>query len=311
MIFFVTLAFLLILFFTGLYIIYRMLFCHPLRRRPAVRNIPNSRLYRAYRDLMLQGIEHMEQMPFETVSISSYDNCRLYGRLYIQKSDAPLAICFHGYHGTYAWDGYGPFKFCCEHGFNILLADTRAHGRSEGVITFGIKERFDCKYWTEYISHRFGNDTPILLMGTSMGAASVLMSTALGLPANVMAIVADCGYSAPADIIKETVKRMHLPLFPFYPLVRLSALLFGRFDIEEAAPVSAAQTINIPVLFIHGNRDTTVPPAMCDLLYENCSSLKSKVIIDGADHANSALTDYDTYQKAIAEFILPLFPDMQ
>ena len=56
-------------------------------------------------------------------------------------------------------------------------------------------------------------------------------------------------------------------------------------------------------MFIHGERDSVVPPSMGEALYEACKAGKECVLIAGADHANSAMTDYETYESAILRFI--------
>lgn len=287
-----------------LYCLYRLVFCHPLKKRPNAHRIPESNLYKAYRDIMKETVNDMEKTPYEEVSIHSMEGYRLCGRLYGIKEGAPLVISFHGYHGVFAWDGYGFFKICKNHGMNILMIDERAHGKSEGsAITFGVKERYDCKLWAEYAANRFGENTDIFLAGVSMGAASVLMASELGLPQNVRGIVADCGYSEPAAIIKETIRQMKLPVKPLYVLIRLGARLFGHFDLEETTALRAVSHIQLPVLFFHGSQDAVVPLSMNEALYEACAGRKKRVVIAGANHANSAMTDYAAYEKAVLEFL--------
>lgn len=289
---------------TGVYFVYRLVFCHPLKKRPDAHRIPESDLYKAYRDIMEEAVNDMEETPHEEVSICSLEGHKLYGKLYCIQEAAPLVIFFHGYHGVSAWDGYGFFKICKNSGMNILMIDERAHGKSEGrAITFGVRERHDCKLWVEYAAKRFGKDTDIFLAGVSMGAASVMMSSELGLPENVRAIVSDCGYSEPAAIIKETVRKTSLPVKPVYLLIKLGAKLFGRFDLEEAAPLNAVEKLRIPILFIHGKQDSVVPLSMNEELYERCTGKKERVVIEGADHANSAMTDYATYEREVMRFL--------
>lgn len=301
---YVILISLLLLGLFSVYVVYRVVFCHPLRMRPNARQIPDSNFYRAHKDRMLKVIEDMERTSGEEVSILSEDGLRLCGKLYHGKKDAPLILFFHGYHGMAAWDGYGFFQLCKTNGFNLLTIDERAHGKSEGnVITFGIKERYDCKLWTEYAVKRFGEGTVIFLAGVSMGAASVMMSLTLGLPGNVRGIIEDCGYSGPEDIIKETIRAKKLPVKPVYQLIKLGAYLFGHFDLEADTALGAVQQTNIPILFIQGERDSVVPPSMGVELYEACRTPKKWMLIEGADHANSAMTDYETYEKVILNFI--------
>lgn len=306
--------FLLLLLFLSVYGMYRAVFCYPPGRRPEVHCIPNSGLYRVHRDRMLECIADMEMTPFEEVSILSTDGLRLYGRFYRFKADAPLILFFHGFHGIYAWDGYGFFRICKESGINLLMVDERAHGKSAGnVITFGVMERCDCKSWAEYAMKRFGKNTDVVLAGVSMGAASVMMSCELGLPENVKAIIEDCGYSEPAAIIKETIRMMKLPVKLFYPLLKFCARFFGCFDLEAADAVRAVGQSTLPMLFIHGERDMIVPSLMEQELYEACKAKKECVQIAGAGHANSAMTDYDTYKKVILQFLADVtaqFPEL-
>ena len=277
--FFVVLC-MVVIFTAALYYLYYAIFCYPLKKRSDVHDIPESRLYKIHRNNMLEVVNEMENTPFEEVSICSTDGYRLYGKLYHIKENAPLMLFFHGYHGE------------------------RTHGKSEGkATTFGIRERYDCKLWTEYAVSRFGEKTDLILAGVSMGAATVMMASMLGLPENVRAIVADCGFSEPAAIIKETIRKMKLPVKPFYLLVSLGAHVFGGFDLKEATALSAVKKLQIPILFIHGKEDTVVPLSMCEELYESCAGKKEKLIVEEADHANSAVVDFEAYERAVMDFL--------
>lgn len=296
-----------VLFLLGIlfiYVLFRIVFYHPFRLRPAVRQIPDSNLYRAHKDKMLKTIEDMEETSYEEVSIFSMDGLRLYGKLYPGKKGAPLVIFFHGFHGMAGWDGYGMFKLCQANAYPLLMVDERAHGKSEGnVITFGIKERYDCKLWTEYAVERFGQNTDIFLAGVSMGAASVMMASTLELPVSVKGIIEDCGYSGPMDIIIETVKAMKLPVKPVSQLIKMGARMFGHFDLQADTALASVQRATIPIMFIHGKQDSIVPYSMGEELYEACKSPKEWLLIEDADHANSAMTDYETYEKEILKFM--------
>lgn len=299
----VVLLTLLALFFIVMYGFYFFAFCHPKRKRPQARIIPSSSIYNDYRDILLTWIEDMESTPSKLVQTKSYDGKNLFAHLYIFSPDAPLVIFSHGYHGIYCKDGYGMYRVSKKQGYNILMMDARAHGESSGDITFGIKERHDFKTWVDYSINHFGPNVKIILGGVSMGAASMMMSTTLNLPDNVKGLVEDCGYSEPEAIIKKNILDMHLPLKPFYGIVRLSAKIFGGFDLEETSALEAVSKLQIPILFIHGDQDNIVPPQMCKELYEHCSSKKRMVTFALAGHANSALSDFDLYEKEVIQFI--------
>lgn len=142
---------------------------------------------------------------------------------YAGRPGAPVQIMMHGYKSGAERDFCGGAQIAVQGGYHVLLVDQRAHGKSEGrCLTFGIQERYDCRAWVNYAVGRFGADTKILLYGVSMGAATVLMAGGLNLPRNVVGIVADCGYSSPAAIIRKVIRDQHLPIFPVYYLVRLA-----------------------------------------------------------------------------------------
>lgn len=96
---------------------------------------------------------------------------------------------------------------------------------------------------------------------------------------------------------------MKLPEKPLYGMIRLGARLFGHFDPEADTALKAVRRTEIPILFIHGSQDSIVPPAMGKALYEACHSSKEWLLIEGADHANSAMTDYAAYENGVMEFI--------
>ena len=143
----------------------------------------------------------------------------------------------------------------------------------------------------------------LVLAGVSMGAAAMMMSTTLNLPDNVKGVVEDCGYSEPSAIIKKNIIDMRLPIKPFYSIVKLSARLFGGFNLEETSALKAVSNLKIPLMLIHGDKDHIVPPAMCKELYEHCSSPKKMVTFEHATHANNALSNFDLYEREVTDFL--------
>ena len=71
---------------------------------------------------------------------------------------------------------------------------------------FGLTERFDCVNWIDWVNEKTGGTLPIYLCGVSMGASTVLMTSAFALPDNVHGIIADCGYTSPQAIWKHVAQ---------------------------------------------------------------------------------------------------------
>lgn len=213
----------------------------------------------------------------------------------------------HGYNSGAVNDFAGAVDFFTDNGFTVILADQRAHGKSEGRrITFGTKERFDCRSWCEYIVGRYGSDVKILLDGISMGAATVTCAAdrEVGLPENVKAVIADCGYSSPHEIIADVAKKKyHIPEFPVLPLLRLAARLDAGFDIDEISSVRSAANTGIPIFFAHGTADDFVPYEMGVKISSSCSSDHMLFSVPGAGHGQSFLVDRDGYERECLGFI--------
>lgn len=249
-------------------------------------------------------MEQLKGITAEDVFINSFDGLKLHGRYYHAKDGAPLDIQFHGYNGNAMRDFCGGNKISRESGHNSLLIDQRAHGMSQGkTISFGINERKDCLSWVRYAVERFGEDTEIVLSGVSMGAATVLMASDLGLPKNVKAIVADCGYSSPKAIINKVMRDSGLPDKLMYPFVWLGAMVFGKFNLTESSAVSAVSESDVPILIIHGGADDFVPCYMAEEIYKACRSEKKLLIVPGAGHGMSYLVDKDLYEKTVKDFL--------
>ena len=246
-----------------------------------------------------------EATPCEFVEIrSSQDGIALRGRLFMFREDAPLCIFFHGYRGTALRDGCGGFKMARDSGRNILMVDQRANGLSDGnAITFGILERYDCLDWCNYAVGRFGDGLKIFLSGVSLGAATVLMASEVGLPKNVRCIVADCGYSSPKEIICKVAKEGGYIASICYPLLKLSCKHRAGVDLDAASPVEAVKHTDIPIMIIHGDDDRYVPCEMGRRIYEAAASEKELLIVHGAPHAAAYMIDEKAYTDAVNSFL--------
>ena len=188
-------------------------------------------------------------------------------------------------------------------GRSAMLIDQRAHGRSEGsVISFGVNESRDCRLWVDFAISHFGESVKLILTGVSMGAATVIMAASEPLPKNVVSVLADCGYSSARKIICKIIAEMHLPPKIVYPFVWLGARIFGGFELEDAAPVSAAKNIKIPIIFIHGDEDSFVPYEMSRENFDECIAPKKLTLIKGAQHGSAYAHDKEAYIKALTDF---------
>ena len=57
------------------------------------------------------------------------------------------------------------------------------------------------------MGQKLGQNAPLILGGLSMGATTVLLASCFDFPANVRAIIADCGFTSPYEIAKSVLRR--------------------------------------------------------------------------------------------------------
>lgn len=303
MLWLVILAVLLAVFLYALHYGYKLAFYYE-DPKDSPYNYPDDDQNRSCKATLDAGIAEFDAVPYETVTIPSHDGLKLVARYYHNADGAPLEICCHGYKGNALRDFIGQWRLAKEAGHNLLLIDQRCHGSSEGqTITFGILEQKDVLGWIRYANDRFGN-VPILLCGVSMGAATVLMVSGQKLPENVKAVLADCPYDAPSNIIKKVLGQdMGMPVGVVYPLIRLGGMLYGRFNLDADSPVEAVKQAQIPILLIHGDDDRFVPYAMSHNIHAAAPEKITFHTVPGAGHALNYVKDPEGYGNVFRAFI--------
>ena len=236
--------------------------------------------------------------------ITSYDNLKLHSYEVInEKSSNKWAIVVHGYTAE-GKSVSAKAKYLYEMGYNVLVPDLRGHGKSEGnYIGMGWHDRLDVINWINYIIDN-NSDAEIVLHGTSMGSATVLMVSGEDLPSNVKAIVADCGYTSVWNEFSYQLKQLfNLDAFPVMNLSNIVTQIKAGYSLKDASAIEQVKKSKTPILFIHGDKDTFVPYYMMDELYNATSSEKEKLTVEGAEHANADLVNPELYWNTINTFL--------
>lgn len=286
------------------YYAYRVAFYVPAKREENIYDLPMGEEYVAHHDKMHECIRTLDSLPYESVTITAFDGKKLFGRYYHTRDGAPLQIQFHGYRGSAMRDFCGGTPLAQKMGCNALVVDQRAHGRSEGrTITFGVLERYDCQSWCRYAYDRFGENTPIILSGVSMGAATVLMASDLPLPETVCCVIADCPFSSPEAIITRVAGGMGLPKKAAAAVSSIGAFLYGGFRLGSACAVKSVQHTHLPILLIHGEGDNFVPCSMSEEIRDACASEVTLELFPKAGHAMCYMEDTNRYEAVVATFL--------
>ncbi len=259
--------------------------------------------FKQYKDVLSEKIDRLSAIDCKILTITASDGTKLSARYYHTRDGAPLQIQCHGYRGNPLREFSGGGLVALEGNFNVLMIYQRAHGLSEGrAITFGEKERLDALDWINY-SIKELNATKIVLMGISMGAATVLMASELELPKEVKCIAADCPYSTTEGIIKRVVGGRKLSPNIMYPFIKLGAIMYGGFTPDRHSPASAVKNSRVPILLIHGEADDFVPTYMSHKIYESSPEVIEFHTFPGAGHGASYMSNPDRYTEILTNFV--------
>ena len=238
----------------------------------------------------------------EDIFLDSIDELRLHALLVRPECEShKYVICIHGVKSDGEYMAYYA-KHYIDMGMNVLLPDLRGYGKSAGNYTgYGYFDRLDIMEWI-YLILRRDPKAKIMLHGTSMGAATTLMTTGEKLPKEVIMAVADSSYSTLteefADVYKKT-KGALIPVSFALFLVRMLIRFRCGYDICKVNVLDAVSRSSTPTLFIHGDEDQLIDPQMCARLYEKCAAPKQYCLILGADHVKGAYVDPDKYWKKV------------
>ncbi len=241
--------------------------------------------------------------PSEIWTLESFDGLKFHAEKFSPaESSNRWAILIHGYgrDGTFAYDYAEEYL---KHGWNVLIPDLRAAGKSEGkFITMGALESRDVFDWAEKILAENPN-AKIILHGVSMGAATVLMTAALE-PKNLVAVVEDCGYTSAYEMFTAQLEKIfNLPEYPAMPCADIVCKIKTGVKISDAAPLDCVDKIKVPVLFIHGDADGLVPFEMLGRLYDKAAAPKEKFVVTGAGHADAKNKNPAAYFDKIFKFL--------
>ncbi|CAH0999726.1 2-succinyl-6-hydroxy-2, 4-cyclohexadiene-1-carboxylate synthase [Neolewinella maritima] len=189
-------------------------------------------------------------------------------------------------------------------GYNVLLFDARAHGRSGGQFTsFGFHEWQDVVQAVRKLRY-LGGDLPTGVFGHSMGGAVALR--ALASSDEIDFGVVESAFTHLGQIINLYARRLTgLPL----PRQLTDTVLdhserLARYVHREVHPLEDARAVQQPTLIIHGEQDQRIDVDNGRQLYAALGSqVKELYIIPGAGHDNITEIGDDGYWWRLRAFL--------
>ncbi|AFY31221.1 alpha/beta hydrolase [Calothrix sp. PCC 7507] len=172
-------------------------------------------------------------------------------------------------------------------GFSVLLIDYRGYGLSEGAFPNEMQVYQDATTaWNYLVQQRQVPPSHIFIYGHSLGGA-IAIDLAVKHPDSAGLIV-ESSFTSIRDIVTY---RNSFRIFP------VDLILTQRFESIKKLP-----NLKMPVLFIHGIADSTIPYFMSQKLYAAAPEPKKLILVPGAEHNDSADIAGEKYLQWVDTF---------
>jgi len=200
----------------------------------------------------------------EDVWLTTADNVRVNAWYLPASASQKTLLWFHG-NAENIWDGLGQLTFYPRLGINVLAADYRGYGKSEGTPSeTGVYSDADAAY--DYLTQvRHIPPENIIIYGHSLGGA-VAIDLASRRPCG--GLIVQSSFTSVRDMARRLFR---IPLLEYLPR--------SRFD-----SLAKIRRVRVPILIVHGTRDETVPFSMGQRLFEAAPEPKYFFAVPGAGH---------------------------
>jgi uncharacterized protein len=220
-------------------------------------------------------------LAYEEVSFTSDDGIELFGWFLPAQGQAHGSILFLHGNAENISTHVQLVAWLPPRGFNVFIIDYRGYGASQGEPTLdGVQRDIDAAFKT-LLSRQDIDEDRIVLYGQSLGGAFALYNAAHSpYRDHLRAVISDSAFSSYRSITKEKMAQLWFA----WPLQWLPWLtLNNAFSPEKAI----GKLSPIPVLIIHGEQDSIVPPHHAQRLYEAAREPRQHWIVPGAEHIQS------------------------
>lgn len=198
-----------------------------------------------------------------------------------------------------------------DHGFGVLLPDSRAHGESGGTLaTYGLRETDDIHRWVDWLYSK-QHSRCVYGFGESMGAALVLDSLDPAASSRFCAVVAESPFSSFRAVAYERAAfYLRAPTWVGKTLLRLpvetgiqyAKLRYG-LDFDSDRPIDAVGRSATPIFLIHGTADINILPRHSELIATRYPSHVVLWEVPGATHCGAASVAPEAFwSKVLAWF---------
>ena len=245
--------------------------------------------------------EPLPSFPFESIQLKLKEGQFIDAWYSTWPDSRKCIIMFHGYSSNKSILNAEAFYYRSL-GYNVLMVDIRAHGKSEGACTsFGFKETEEVRTAFEFCKSQ-GNHS-VVLYGVSMGAVMVMKAVADG-EVKPAAIIADMPFASLHDHLKARARVTGFISEPFAFFTTMWIGIEGGFNGFDLDTGKYARSIDCPVLLQWGEQDRFVTRKEIELVYSHLPAPKKKLVVyPEADHDSYLASDPIRWKKEVGAFL--------
>lgn len=204
------------------------------------------------------------RLQVEEVEVFSKDRLRLRGWFARPLNhNGSVVVLLHGVtDNRLGVAGYA--EFFVKNGYGVLIADSRTHGESEGLLaTYGVTEADDVHRWVDWV-YRTHAPACVYGFGESMGAAILLQS--LERERRFCAVIAESPFADFREAVYDRISGGFrtgpwLARTILRPTVE-AGLIYARWryglDFAQSSPRDIVARTSVPVFLIHGELDASI-----------------------------------------------------
>lgn len=228
-----------------------------------------------YPDAATYSSPEREGVRAENVEFRSADGSRLHG-WFLPASGSAKATVLHLHGNAANISNHLPLvSWLPARGYHVLMFDYRGFGRSQGKPTLdGVVD--DALAALSFVRTRPDVDaTRLIVFGQSLGGATALRMLARD-AAGVRLAVIDSAFASYRGIARDVTRGG--------ALAPVAAIAVSVLPPEERDPVVALKSIRVPLIFVHGRRDSVIPSRYSEVLHAAANEPRELWLDPAADH---------------------------
>jgi alpha-beta hydrolase superfamily lysophospholipase len=267
-----------------------LLAAHMLTRRP--------------RPIFAEPVPTVTWGTFEPHRLTTRDGQEIGAWFHRGRSDAPSVLLLHGNGGS-RWNCLSRAEVLAGQGNAVLLISLRAHGDSTGDTNdIGYSARLDVIAAVELLE-RERPGRPVIIHGTSMGAAAALFASG-ELANRVRGYILESPYQDLKLAVRNRTENelpMLLDWIAYRGLVAVAPLILPHLDRISPLTAIAGVPANVPILILAGGKDRSARPEEARALLGRVKEHGRLVLFEQAGHLRFLDEDPELYKRTVLRFI--------